>query len=276
MTRHALARTRTTTLAALAMAATLVAACGGQQSVPELTDPTEILAAAAATTAAATSVRIDLTAAGELAIDLTGTGSGAPIELADTTVTADVDIEAGDARATFAIPGLLGLRGELIAVDGTAYAKTSLTGPLYQTFTLGEAAPTDPAASPDTASMLTALTEFLAQPGLDPVKGEDVECGTATCYAVTIELTPEELAALGADGAELPIPSGLPIPIPDLGDFGLDLTVRVEKSTTRLAGLTAGVTMGTSGEATAEIRFTKWDEDVTISAPPADQVQGGG
>jgi hypothetical protein len=155
--------------------------------------------------------------------------------------------------------------------------KTTLTGPLYQTMTLGEDLPVDPAASPD-PNMVAGLAEFLAQPGLDPVKGEDVDCGGTTCYTVRIELTPEELAALagGDPGAELPIPSGLPLPVPDLGDVGLDLTVRVEKTTTRLAGLTVIVTTGVAGEVTVEVRFSKWDEDLSISAPPPDQVQGGG
>jgi hypothetical protein len=285
MTRHDASTTQTRRsraggrLAILVVAAAAaLAACGGEPAIPELADPTEILTAAAATTADATAVHIDLTAEGDLRLDMTGTGSAAPLDLADTTASADVDIEGGDARATFAIPGLLGLRGELIVVDGTAYAKTTLTGPLYQTFDLGEDASADPGASPDTESMVAALADFLAQPGLDPVKGDDVDCGGTTCYTVRVELTSAELAALGdgGDGADLPIPSGLPLPIPDIGDVALDLTVRVEKDTTRLAGLTAIVGTGAAGELTAEVRFSKWNEDVSVAAPPADQVQGGG
>ena len=256
--------------------ALVVAACNSEPAAPELTDPTAILQAAATQTASATSFRLDLAADGEFSLDLTGSGVGAPLSLADTTATGDVDIAGGDARLTFALPGILGLRGELIAVDGTAWVKTTMTGPLYREVPLAGALPTDPVASPDTASMLDALADFLEQPGLDPVKGEDVECGTTTCYTVQIELTPVELAALGEDGAELPIPSGLPIPMPDLGDFGLAMTIRVEKATTHLAGLTAVASAGEIGNVTAELTFSKWNEPVSITPPPADQIDSNG
>jgi hypothetical protein len=278
MTRHrrSPSRPRPAFLAALLLPVALVAAaCNSEPAASPLTDPTAILQAAATQTAGATAVHLDLAADGELSLDLTGTGTGAPLSLADTAATADLDIAGGDARATFALPGILGLRGELIAVDGTAWVKTTMTGPLYREVPLGGALPTDPAASPDTASMLQALSDFLEQPGLDPVKGEDVECGTTTCYTVRIELTPEELAALGGDGAELPIPTGLPIPMPDLGTVGVDMTIRVEKESTRLAGITAVLTAGDMGEVTAELTFSKWNEAVSISPPPADQIDGG-
>lgn len=264
---------------ALAFTSILAAACG-TPSAPELTDPVAILEAAATQATAARSVHIDVTAEGQLALDLTGTGGGAPIDLADTTATLDLDIADGAAKATFAAPGLLGLRGELIAVDGAAYVKTSLTGPLYQRTAFGDAdTPPGTGATPDpsaVAEMVTQLREVLAQPGVDPVKGDDVPCGTADCYTVTIQLTPEELAAIGAGTGQLPLPSGLPIPIPDVGDQTIDLTVRVAKDTTRLAGLTLAIGGGATGDLTAEITFSKWDEDLTIAAPPADQVQPAG
>jgi hypothetical protein len=279
MTRHrrSLSRPRPAILAAFVLPVVLVAAaCNNEPAAPELTDPTAILQAAATQTASATAFHLDLAADGEFSLDLTGTGVGAPLSLADTTATADVDIAGGDARVTFALPGILGLRGELIAVDGTAWVKTTMTGPLYREVPMGDALPTDPGASPDTGSMLDALGDFLEQPGLDPVRGEDVECGSATCYTVQIDLTAAELAALGGDGAELPIPSGLPIPLPDLGDFGLALTIRVEKATTNLAGLTAVASAGELGDVTAELTFSKWNEAVTITPPPADQIDSNG
>ena len=261
---------------ALAVTSLLAAACG-TPSAPELTDPVAILEAAATQATTAQSVRVDVSAEGQLALDLMGTGAGAPIDLADTTASLDLDIADGAARATFALPGILGLRGELIAVDGAAYVKTSLTGPLYQqTMLSGAATPPGTGATPDPsaiAEMVTQLREVLTQPGVDPIKGDDVPCGTANCYTVTIQLTPEELAALGTGTGGLPIPSGLPIPIPDVADQTVDLTFRVAKDTTRLAGLTVAVGGGATGDLTAEITFSKWDEDLTISAPPADQVQ---
>jgi hypothetical protein len=273
-------------LPAIVVAVAVVVAACGNQAIPELTDPTEIIAAAASTTAEATSVHVDLSADGQIGLDLLGAGDAAPIELADTTVSADIDLAAGDARLTFTVPGLLGLRGELIAVDGTAYLQTSITGTQYQTFAIDDLVPVDtdasPAASPETSGLLDGLTELLAQPVLEPVKGPDADCGTTTCYTVTISLDGEDLAELVADGAsllrpgDLPIPSDLPIDVPDLGEAGLTITMLVEKDTTWLAGLNATLGAGPLGSATFDLRFSKWNEDLTIQAPPADQVQGGG
>lgn len=266
-------------LAAVALAMVLVSGCGGTPSVPELTDPVAILEAATTQAATARSVHVDVAADGTLQLDIMGTGAAAPISLTDSTVALDLDIADGAAKATFALPGILGLRGELIVVDGATYIKTTLTGPLYQKSATTE--PNDPGTggSPDPsaiAEMVGQLRDTLEQPGVDPVKGADAACGSATCYTVTIQLTPAELTALGLDTGDLGLPSGLPIPLPDVGDQTIDLTVRVDKVTTRLASLTVAIGGGATGAITAELTFSKWDEDMTITTPPADQVADGG
>lgn len=255
---------------AVALAATLaVVACQGQ-TAPTLTDPDEILAAAVRATAEQSSVRIDATIDGEVAVDLLGSG-GTPIEFSGSTASADLNIAGGDARTTFNLT-LFGLTGEVIAVDGTTYLKTTLTGPQY--LTLPNSAPA-PDATVDPSTILTDLTELLAKPGLDPVKGDDVECGGTSCYTVLIELTPAELATLGAG---LAVPSNLPIPvqIPDLSAASVELTVRVAKDTTRLAGLAAAVDLGDAGKLDLDLTFSKWGDPVTITAPPPDQVAPAG
>lgn len=258
--------TRRGTLA-LAIAATLaIAACQGQ-TAPTLTDPDAILAAAVRTTAEQTTVRIDATLDGQVAVDL-GAGS-APFDLSGSTASADIDLAGGDARTTFSVSLLT---GELIAVDGTTYLKTTLTGPDYIAQPIGGIAP---GASADPSTILTALTDLLAQPGLDPVKGDDVECGGTTCYTVVIELTPDELAGLGG-GLAVPTDLPLPIPIPDISAATVQLTVRVTKDTTRLAGLAAAVDLGDSGDLDLDLTFSKWGDPVTIAAPPADQVAPAG
>jgi hypothetical protein len=271
--------TRRPAALAAATISILIAACGGP-SASTLSDPTAILQAAATQASTATAVHVDVTADGQLAVDLMGTGSAQPIPLAGTTASLDVDIDDAAVQGTFALPGILGLRGDVVVVDGTAYVNTSLTGAQYQAMPLDQAGVPDDLPSPDPsamAEMLDGLADALAQPGVDPVKGDDVPCGSKTCYTVTIELTPEELAALeSAAGGAVPLPSGLPVPVPDMGDASLDLTFRVETDTNRLAGLTAVVGAGDLGEATIEVTLSKWDEQPTITAPPADQVQGGG
>jgi hypothetical protein len=260
--------------------AVVVAACGGTPPAPELTDPIAVVEAAATQFARAEAVHVDVAVDGELAIDLMGTGGGAPIQLTDTTAAIDLDLRDGGAKATFAVPGLLGLRGELIAVDGEAFLKTTLTGAQYQRIAMGEAGEQLPdGATPDPSAivaMVTQVREALEQPGVDPVLGQEITCGTGTCYVVTMQLTPAELAALGADVGDLPLPSDLPIPIPDLGDQTVDVELRVDKATTRLAGLVLGMAGGATGDLTAELTFTDWDEDPGIAAPPAGEVAPGG
>lgn len=259
-------------LISVAIAAVLaVGACQTAPAAPTLTDPREILAAAVTSTAAARSVRLDATADGTVTLDLLGMGTPSPIELAGTTVTADLDLEGGDARATFSAPNLLGLTGEVIAVDGSTYLKSTLTGARYQVLATGTDVPLPSGAA--RASILKDIADFLANPALEPVKGEDAACGSTTCYRVDIVLTSEELAALGAGDLEAPAGLPIPIPIPDLSAATVDLSVLVAKDTTRLTGIKAVADLGGgAGVATIDLTLSKWDETVSISAPPADQI----
>ena len=257
-------------VAAIAIGAALL--FGACQSAPPatLTDPKAILAAAVTSTATAKSVRIDGSADGTIGLQLEGFETPSAVELTGTTFSADLALETGDARATFSAPGLLGLTGEVIMVDGTTYLKTTLTGALYRTMSSGGDVPEPSGAV--RASILEGLTGLLARPELDPVKAEDVACGNATCYRVEITLSPAELAALGAGDLEAPTGLPIPIPLPDLTAATVDLTVLVAQDTTRLAGITANADLGPDGAAALDLTFSKWDEPVTISPPPPDQV----
>lgn len=251
-------------LGLLAAAMIIVGACGGA-TAPALSDPKEIITAALRTSESAKSVHVEMTLDGSITADLTGTGGpGAAIALTGTTASADVDIAAGNAHATFTVPAFLGLTGDLIQIGGTSYIKTSLTGQRYQTQKAADSLPLNPT---DTRSLVANVGDFLSKDGVDPVKGDDVACGSTQCYTVKIELTPDELSALGADG---PAASGLPI---DIGAASLNLTIRVEKDTNHLAGIAATVALGDQGSLTFDMAMSKWDQPVTISAPPADQIQ---
>ena len=156
--------TRTNLGRGLVLAASLlIVACNANSAPSVLTDPKEILKAAAANAATATSFHLDLTADGTLNLDLTGTGVGStPIKLTGTTAAGDIDIAGKATKLTFAIPGLLGLAGEVIVKDGTAYYKTTLTGALYKKQSAANA-PTpsvDPSAVP---KMLATLDEVARQ-----------------------------------------------------------------------------------------------------------------
>jgi LppX_LprAFG lipoprotein len=256
-----------TLTAALALA---IGAC--QQGAPLLTDPNAILAAAATTTASATSVHIDVSADGPIEVDPFGTGAGAAINLRGTTATADVDLAANELRATFSSPNLMGIAGELIVVDGSAYVKSTLTGPNYLKTTVPDTGAVSPTPS---AAALSGLADLLAQADLQPVKGDDVPCAGGTCYTVTMNLTPEQLAALGGPATGRAMPSTPPIPgvqLPDLSDASAELKILVEQSSNRLSGLDAVLHLGDIGDPHVIVTFTKWNEPVTIAAPPADQV----
>ena len=266
-----LRRTHGAALALATTAAIAVGACQSAPPAPELRDPREILAAAVTTTTTAKTVRIDATADGTLTLDLLGAGAASTIELNGTTASADLDLVGGNARATFASPGLLGLTGELIAVNGTTYVKSSLTGTRYQV--MDGAGAGIPAPSGDVrATVLDGLTSLLANPTLDPVKNDDEPCGSTTCYRVDIALTPADLAVLGI--GDVQAPAGLPIPVelPDLSSANVDMRILVAKDTTRLNGLKVAVDFGNARVAIVDLTFSKWDEPVSITAPPPDEV----
>jgi hypothetical protein len=252
---------------AVALVATLaiaLAACNGGSTGPALTDPTAIVTAALTSAGAAKSVHLELTADGaaSVALPVPGASGATDITLTGATASADVDFAKGAARVTFSLPSLLGLAGELIAVDGKVYYKTNLTGPLYQE-TASSGAPVDPSKA---GGMIDNLGDVLLKPGVTLVKGADVACGSKQCYTVTADLDGAALAptASGAIG-------GLPI---DLTGATAKLTLRVEKDLpNRLAGVTADITTSTSGSVKLDLTASKWDEPVTITAPPADQIK---
>jgi hypothetical protein len=253
-------------LALAASAAMLVAACGGTTTTagPALTDPNEIITAALKSTEAAKSVHVDVTVDGKAKIVLPGstTGPGTSVDLTGTTASADLDFKAPAAKATFRIPALLNFSGEVIAVDGKSYVKTTLTGPLYQ-----ESAASGSVDDPsDAGRVIDGLGDLLQKEGVELVKGDDAACGSEQCYTVTADLTAEDLG-LGGASATL----GLPI---DLQGASLKITVHVEKDLPyRLAGVIAVLTMADGSAIKMELTTSKWDEPVSISAPPADKVK---
>jgi hypothetical protein len=253
------------TPALLALAATValtLGACQGGSNAPALTDPKEIVTAALKATEEAKSVHLDVTLDGTLSVALPGLGSATPVNLTGTTANADVDFAKPAIKATFAVPAMLGLAGEVIAVDGKSYVKTTITGPLYQE-SAGGAGPVDPSAAP---GIVDNLGDILFKEGVELTKGDDVACGSKQCYTVTANLTPEDLGTSGAGSL-----GNLPV---DLTGASVALTLRVEKDLAHhLAGVEAVVTMGDGTKLTADVTASKWDEPVTITAPPADQVK---
>ena len=253
-------RTRSALLVVLATGAVLVSACGATPTGPALTDPKAIVTAALTSTEAAKSVHLALMANGEATVALPfGGGTGTPLDLTGTTASADIDFVKPAAHATFALKAGLTVNGEVIAVDGKTYLKSTLTGPLYEESAAG-AGLFDASI---VGNLIDNLGDILLKPGVNLVKGDDVACGSKQCYTVSAQLSADDLGATAL--------TGLPV---NLQGATVKVTARVEKDLPyHLAGVTAVLSQTDGAELTVDVTASKWDEPVTISAPPADQVK---
>ena len=247
----------------LAAAALLLAACGPSAPLgPILTDPTAIITAAVTSTEAATSVHIDVAVDGAVPVTLPGSSAATEVDLTGTTANADVDLEGAEMRATFSVPAVLGLAGELIQADGTTYLKTTLTGSKFKVIDGLTTFAMDPT---DVGGFVETLGDILQQPGVDPVKGDDVACGGTQCYTVIVDLDAQELAEiLGDNAAALPV---------DVQGASLQMTVRVEQTLpNHLAGVSIVLGLPSGDTLNVDLTFSKWDEGVTIEAPAPDEI----
>ena len=227
-----------------------------------LTDPTAIITAALTATKSATSVHVDATVDGVVPVTLPGASSATELNLTGTTAAADVDLAAAQLRATFSVPAVLGLAGEVIVAGGSTYLKTTLTGSKFKVVDGLGVSGIDPT---DTGAMIDNLGDFLLKPGVDPVKGEDVACGGTQCYTVLVDLDAQELAAILGDGA-----ADLPV---DVAGATLQMTVRVEQGVpNHLAGVSIVLGLPSGNTLDVEVTFSKWDEGVTIVAPGPDEI----
>ena len=253
----------------LALAGTVlavVAACGANTpAAPALTDPVDILVQSAQTLNGVKSFRANVAVTGTVNVDAMGTGQAQPFPLDNTTAQLDVDVENTNAKATFSAPSLLGASGELLQIGNTSYVKTSLTGPLYQKSESAEAGAVEGATNM-TDEDIAQLREQLSKPEVAPTKGDDVACGDKQCYQVSIDLTSDELQSLDDELPTEDVPT-------DLTNANVNVTFQIEKDTLRPAGIDITADMAEQGKVTLNVDFSNWDEPVSISAPPADQIQ---
>ncbi|MEA2536170.1 MAG: LppX LprAFG lipoprotein [Chloroflexota bacterium] len=252
-------------LLAVALTATLVAACG-TPTAPALTDPKDILVHAVSSLQTLKTVHLKAALAGKVDAGLiTGKPSGALIDLAGSTVEGDIDLAGGEAKLSGSVPALLGLSADLVVDGGVIYVRTSLTGPQFQKVDLTaltgvRPVPSLPAASPDpsaVADMLTRLkTELDKLPA--PVKLADDKIGDQECYHVQEKLASTDVPQLGAF----------------LGTASGTLTIDVwtRKSDYRPARIAFAVDGGAQGVVTITLDLSGYDAPVTIAPPPADQI----
>ena len=246
------------------LAALAIAACNtAQPTGPVLTDPREILTQAARATAAAKSAHFTVIGSGTLAGGLPGLPPGVQLRLDGATIEGDFDVPGEKFGASFSVPAVFNLSGEIVQVGETAWLKSSLTGGRFQP----QPAARLPLEELTPAAVDAAVQSILDTPGISPTKVDDARCGdNKDCYQVRIELTAQQLAAL-ASGA--PFAGGL-----DLGDGTLALTIGVEKDTLRMSRLVVSAMFGDETDGDLTLDLSRWDAPVAIDPPPADEVGG--
>jgi hypothetical protein len=243
------------------VAAFVLGACGGSPAASPISDPTEILTKALEATQEAKTVHVKADIAGSVALDLTGQGSGGPLELTGTTVEGDIDLAGKNAQVSFSAPTLFGLGGELIVIGPDSYLKVSLLGDKYQKSTNAADNPTGALSDPQ--QTIADLEKALKDLPTPPTKAPDEKCGDAECYRVTVDIPTTDVG--GALGGVLGSAA------PGVSGSGT-IDVWVNKATLRPAKLVITADGGAEGTITATVELTRWDEAVSISAPPADEV----
>jgi hypothetical protein len=240
----------------------MLAACAG--SSPALSDPKEIIAKGLEATANLKSFHLELTVDGTAK----DPSSGTSIPLSGTSVTGDVDLAAKKVGAAFS---LAGISGEARLIDTAAYLKTALTGPGWVKSDVTPTASSDPlAALGDLKASIEKVRAFLDRDGVESRLLDQATCNDRACYHVKVTISPELLDTTAADAGQSSMaPSTL---LPD----GLALDLFFDREKLYLSRVAVDLTGSKVGDVSAALAFTKFDEPVTIDAPPPDQVTEGG
>jgi hypothetical protein len=245
-------------LPALSLALVLagvLAACG--TTTPAISDPDEIISQGMKATGEATSFHVDVQVTGTVNIQQTG----GTFNLDGTTAAGDFDVPHKLARLTFNAPGLMSLAGEVIQIGSDSYVKTSLTGTQYMKSTTS-----DTGVQTDPDELFRQVSGFLDKEGVETAKHDDVDCGDAKCYAVTLTV-PTSLMA-GAGGS-----TGVDIS-QFLGD-SVVLDLQFDRQSLRLTSLSSDIDAGEVGTFGLSLTLSKYNEAVQVSPPPSDQVTEG-
>jgi hypothetical protein len=246
----------------LLLTSLVLAACGGSA----LTDPKDIVANGLDATGDLGSFHVSVAVTGNVIEPKSGTS----ITLDGTTLEGDV-ATSGSASLTFAVPLLLGLKGDLLLIDGDLYVKTTLTGAKWSHQALPFPSPdaSDASASPgtDPKAMIAELRKFLAKDGVVTKKLDDVTCGDRQCYHVQVSIPSSLMADAGAKASMNPA---------DIFGDALVIDLQFDKAKLWLTSASVSIDSAKIGTLSLTITLSAFDEPVTVSPPPADQVQEGG
>jgi hypothetical protein len=231
-----------------------LAACTG---APAITDPVEIITQGVEATGNLKSFHMSLAVDGTF----TDAGSGGSFALNGTSLEGDFDLASKNVKLTFAVPAFLGLTGDVMVIGTDTYIRTSMTGEKWSKSTRAADDPVAEAMDPEKA--LEDVRTFLAKEGVVTEKLDDVECGDRTCYAVRVTI-PAELLADAGDAVDMD-------PTAAFGE-ALVLNLRFDREKLWLTEVSTEVTGEAVGTINATLSFSGFDEAVTLSPPPADEV----
>lgn len=265
-----------------------VVGCGGSPAAssaaagPVLTDPKEILARSLTALNDARTFHLAGTLTGTLNADLTNSGTDSAIDLKGTALSADADVPNQRATLSISVPALLALKVDYIQIGPDTYSRNSLAGSTWTHTSapadassaptaaatprrIGVASPSPtatpsvaPAASLDLVGQITAGLDSLPNP---PTEEPEAPCGQTTCYMIGI-MAP--LSAGNVMGLGLPLPSG--------ASASVTITISIEQDTLLPVQAAVLIDGGSNGTFNLTLTLSKFNEAVTISAPPPDQV----
>jgi len=254
-------RVRFATLVATAVATACLAGCESSEGLPILTDPHEIVTAAASSAAALGSVHVQ--------IALTGTNNiGAGAEQIRYALEADIDVQgrnvAGRSQLTRDNQANAEA-GEFVLAGGTIFSREG-ANPRWS-------ANDDPGNGdhlPTNGDYLTTIETAIANRSAVLTLGAAVPCGDATCYHITVGLFREaSWALLVAPVAGFPAGLG-GLPPPDMVPAPATIDVYVEQKTRMLAAV-SGTFSIQGAEIAFSVTFSNHDLPIRI-APPAPQL----
>lgn len=216
--------------------------------------------------------------AGSGAAGAGGVGLSGNIKLDGTALEGDVDVANSAAHLTFNAPStVMGapLSGDLILVDNAFYYKVTLLGPMYtktDLSALSSLASFAPVAIPTPdASAMTGITDEINQlraamdqagvkanlVGVEQIGGQDA-------YHIALTIPLDQInAEIAAQASAAP---GMKIDSASV-DFW------IYKSNNRLAQFEAKAASSAIGNVDLMLTVSAYDQPVTVTAPPASEVQ---
>jgi hypothetical protein len=268
-------------IAALGMTlAFVLGACGASATPTPPPDPKQILQSGATALAALKSVHVDVELSGTIQNPNSTTASAVPITLDGTKLSADIDIANQKGTASLVTPAALGGLTADVIVSGDIYVKApSLLNtdkwsqvPAAMLSSLGSGALNSPL--PSASAGVAGLDSLLGMSGVAVASEGTDACADGTCDKIAITITGAALQqAAGAAASANPLGAGVP-GLGSLGNLGdATITVWTATSSGRLNKLTFAVSAGSLGNITVTVTLSKFDAPVTVTPPPADQVQ---